>query len=69
MAVSVAVGMVWNWKRWLISAAIFHILFVFFFTTMFTNRRVNHGMVGSLGYWLEQQGVSVAANRSITTNL
>jgi uncharacterized protein (TIGR03663 family) len=58
MAVSVTVGMVWNWKRWLISAAIFHILFVFFFTTMFTNPQgLISGMVGSLGYWLEQQGV------------
>lgn len=58
MLVSVTVGMVWNWKRWLISAAIFHILFVFFFTTMFTNPQgLITGMVGSLGYWLEQQGV------------
>jgi uncharacterized protein (TIGR03663 family) len=58
MAVSITVGLVWNWKRWLISAAIFHILFVFFFTTMFTNPQgLATGMVGSLGYWLEQQGV------------
>lgn len=56
--VSITVGMVWNWKRWLISAAIFHMLFVFFFTTMFTNPQgLLTGMVGSLGYWLEQQGV------------
>ncbi|MFQ3566490.1 MAG: flippase activity-associated protein Agl23 [Aggregatilineales bacterium] len=57
-AISVTVGLVWNWKRWLISAAIFHILFAFFFTTMFTNPQgLATGMVGSLGYWLEQQGV------------
>lgn len=57
-AVSITVGLAWNWKRWLIAAAIFHILFVFFFTTMFTNPMgLVTGMIGSLGYWLEQQGV------------
>ncbi|MBC7809979.1 MAG: TIGR03663 family protein, partial [Burkholderiales bacterium] len=58
MAISVTVGLVWNWKRWLISATIFYALFTFFFTTMFTNMPgLATGMVGSLGYWLEQQGV------------
>lgn len=58
MLVSIAFGLSWNWKRWLISAAVFHILYVFFFTTMFTNPMgLATGMVGSLGYWLEQQGV------------
>ena len=32
--------------------------FAFFFTTMFTNPQgLATGMIGSLGYWLEQQGV------------
>lgn len=58
MAISIVVGLVWNWKRWLICAAIFHVLFAFFFTTMFTNvQGLASGMVGSLGYWIEQQGV------------
>jgi uncharacterized protein (TIGR03663 family) len=58
MAVSIVIGLVWNWKRWLICAAIFHILFIFFFTTVFTNiQGVGTGMIGSLGYWLEQQAV------------
>ncbi len=58
LAVSVVFGMAWSWKRWLISAIIFYSLFVFFFTTMFTNPMgLATGMVGSLGYWLEQQGV------------
>ena len=58
MAVAVVVGLAWDWKRWLICAAIFHILFVFFFTTVFTNiQGVGTGMIGSLGYWLEQQAV------------
>ena len=56
--VAIAAGLIWNAKRWLISAAVFHTLFVFFFTTMFTNvNGVGSGMIGSLGYWLEQQGV------------
>jgi predicted membrane-bound mannosyltransferase/DNA-binding beta-propeller fold protein YncE len=58
MAVSIVAGLIWNWKRWLICAAIFHILFVFFFTTVFTNiQGLGTGMIGSLGYWLEQQAV------------
>lgn len=58
MAVMIVVGCLWNWKRWLISAVIFHVLFVFFFTTVFTNiNGLGSGMIGSLGYWLEQQAV------------
>lgn len=58
LALSVVFGLLWNWKRWLIAAIIFYSLFVFFFTTMFTNPTgLATGMVGSLGYWLEQQGV------------
>lgn len=58
MSVSILFGVLWNWKRWLISAAIFYSLFVFFFTTMFTNPNgLVTGIIGSLGYWLDQQGV------------
>jgi len=58
IAVSVIVGAVWNWRRWLVCAIIFHVIFAFFFTTMFTNiNGLATGMIGSLGYWLEQQGV------------
>ncbi len=57
-AISIAVGLAWNWKRWLICATIFHVLFAFFFTTMFTNvQGLATGMIGSLGYWIKQQGV------------
>ena len=58
MALSLVIGLTWNWKRWLIAAAVFHILFAFFFTTVFTNiAGLGTGMIYSLGYWLEQQGV------------
>ena len=55
---SLVIGLTWNWKRWLIAAAIFHIIFAFFFTSVFTNiAGLGTGMIYSLGYWLEQQGV------------
>jgi uncharacterized protein (TIGR03663 family) len=57
-AVSVAIG--WWWKRrvWLIASAIFLGITIPFFTTFFTNGvGLGTGFVGSLGYWLEQQGV------------
>jgi uncharacterized protein (TIGR03663 family) len=57
MVIAFATGLVWNWKRYLISAAVFYVLFVFFFTTMFTNPQgLATGMIGSLGYWLQEQG-------------
>lgn len=52
------VGLWWNSRRWLIAAAIFHTIFLLLFTSFFTNPGGwTSGMVGSLGYWLEQQGV------------
>jgi uncharacterized protein (TIGR03663 family) len=57
MVIAFATGLLWNWKRYLISAAVFYILFIFFFTTMFTNPLgLATGMIGSLGYWLQEQG-------------
>lgn len=57
-AVSVAVGLTWNWRVWLTAAGVFMAIFAFFFTSMFTNGQgLASGMIGSLGYWLEQQGV------------
>ncbi len=56
--VAVAVGLSWNWRRWLPAAAVFLGIFAFFFTTVFSNQYgLVTGMIGSLGYWLEQQGV------------
>ncbi len=55
LAVSVIVGIAWDW-RWVIAAGIFYALCAFFFTTMFTNGRgMISGVIGSLGYWLGQQ--------------
>ncbi len=58
LAVSIALGVWWNWRRFLISAGIWYGIFVTLFTTVFTNGAgLASGMIGSLGYWLAQQGV------------
>ncbi len=55
MVAAVLVGLWWNPRRWLISAAVFYIPFVVFYTTLFTNMQgLATGAVGSLGYWLTQ---------------
>ncbi len=55
---AIALGLFWNSRQWLINAAIFYAIFGVFYTTVFTNGQgFFTGLVGSLGYWLEQQGV------------
>lgn len=55
---SAAVGMAWNWRNWPLAAVAFWVPFAVFFTTFFTNGNgLGTGVIGSLGYWLEQQGV------------
>jgi uncharacterized protein (TIGR03663 family) len=67
LVLSVAVGLMWGQQRrsaqegsntWLIAAGIHYAIFLVFFTTFFTNGYgIASGLVGSLGYWLEQQAV------------
>ncbi|HEX6385228.1 MAG TPA: flippase activity-associated protein Agl23, partial [Anaerolineae bacterium] len=58
LVVAILVGLWWNRRRWLIAAAIFHSIFFVLYTSVFTNPGGwASGMIGSLGYWLEQQGV------------
>ena len=58
-ALSMAIGLWWDRRRWLMCAGIFYAIFVPLFTTMFTNGQgFATGMVGQLGYWLSQQGVA-----------
>jgi uncharacterized protein (TIGR03663 family) len=57
-AMSTVAGLLWDWRKWTISVMLFYAIFAFFFTTMFTNPDgVGTGLIGSLGYWLEQQEV------------
>ncbi len=56
---AIAIGMLWNPRLWLNNAAAFYGIFVVFYTTFFTNGfGIVTGLFGSLGYWLEQQGVN-----------
>lgn len=56
--IAVAVGWWWKPRLWLLNAALFYAIFTVFYTTVFTNAGgFFTGLVGSLGYWLEQQGV------------
>lgn len=58
MVVAVLVGLWWNRRRWIIAAVIFYGIVLIFFTSVFTNLSGwTSGIVGSLGYWLEQQEV------------
>jgi uncharacterized protein (TIGR03663 family) len=56
--VAAIIGLWWNARLWLANAALFYGVFVVFYTTIFTNGAgFFTGLVGSLGYWLDQQGV------------
>ncbi len=56
---AIVMGLLWNRRLWLINAAIFYGIFIVFYTSIFTNGfGFITGLVGSLGYWLEQQGVN-----------
>ncbi len=54
-------GVIGYWRfgqRWFVAAGLFYAIDTVFFTTFFTNYKgLGTGYVGSLGYWLEQQGV------------
>ncbi len=53
-----AIGLFWNPFLWLQNAFVFYAIFTVFYTTFFTNGNgFLTGIVGSLGYWLSQQGV------------
>lgn len=55
---SAALGLFWNPRQWLINMGIFFAIFIPLFTTVFTNSLgFFTGLVGSLGYWIEQQAV------------
>lgn len=57
--IAAALGVLWNWRLWLLNMALFYGIFIVFYTSLFTNGfGFVTGLVGSLGYWLEQQGVN-----------
>ncbi len=55
---SVVIGFLWFRQRWLIAAGIFWAIELLFFTTFLTNGQgIGTGLIGSLGYWIDQQEV------------
>lgn len=57
IAATAVVGLAWNWRAWLIVAALFYVPFGLLYTTFLTNPDgFGSGMWNSLDYWLEQQG-------------
>jgi DNA-binding beta-propeller fold protein YncE/4-amino-4-deoxy-L-arabinose transferase-like glycosyltransferase len=58
LVISAVIGILWRPRTWLINAGLFYGIYVILYTTFFTNGRgFFTGIVGSLGYWLSQQGV------------
>ncbi|HLF28010.1 MAG TPA: SMP-30/gluconolactonase/LRE family protein [Anaerolineae bacterium] len=56
---AVIVGLRWGGKRWLKLAGLFLAITVTLFTTFFSNLDgIGTGFIGSLGYWLSQQGIA-----------
>lgn len=57
--IAAGIGLLWKPKLFLINTAIFYGIFTVFYTTVFTHGfGFVTGLVGSLGYWLEQQDVN-----------
>ena len=55
--ISIVVGLLWS-RNWWKYATVFWSIFIIFYTTVFTNAAgFFTGIIGSLGYWLVQQGV------------
>ncbi len=53
------IGIWWNWKVWALNIGVFWAIFTIFYTTLFTQGSgFAMGMMGALGYWMAQQGVT-----------
>jgi len=58
LLLAAAIGLAWDWRRWGIAMAVAAALYVPFYTTMFSHSLgLLTGSVGSLAYWLGNQGV------------
>jgi len=64
---SVIIGLMWNWRRWLLSAFIFYGIFFLLYTSFFgaflpenitVSSRLSSGLWGSVDYWVEQHDVA-----------
>jgi len=57
--IAIGLGLAWNARLWLANVALFYGVFIIFYTSLFSNGfGFVTGLIGSLGYWLEQQNVN-----------
>ncbi|MDY6918044.1 MAG: TIGR03663 family protein [Chloroflexota bacterium] len=57
--VCAAVGLRWNWRRWLVCVVVFYGVFALLYTSGFTNPSgFGSGLWGAVDYWVEQQAVA-----------
>lgn len=57
--IAILIGAWWNWKVWLVNVGSFWAIFTLFYTTLFTQGSgLPMGLMGALGYWMAQQGVT-----------
>ncbi|MBK9782275.1 MAG: TIGR03663 family protein [Anaerolineales bacterium] len=55
---AIAIGLIWNPEKWWKTSLVFWVPYTILYTTVFTNPNgFFTGTIGSLGYWLVQQGV------------
>lgn len=60
--VSIRLGLLWDRRRWPLLAALFSVIWLTLFTSVFTNwQGFFTGFWGSLGYWIAQQEVERAS--------
>jgi uncharacterized protein (TIGR03663 family) len=56
--ISIIIGFFWLGRRWTAAAGLFWAIEILFFTTFLTNGQgIGTGLIGSLGYWIDQQEV------------
>ncbi|MFW6125571.1 MAG: flippase activity-associated protein Agl23 [Chloroflexota bacterium] len=59
LGVCAAIGIRWDWRRWLLSALVFYGIFALLYTSFFTTPAgFVSGLWGSVDYWIEQQSVA-----------
>jgi predicted membrane-bound mannosyltransferase/DNA-binding beta-propeller fold protein YncE len=56
--INIGLGIWWNWRVFLTTMAVFYGIYTLFYTTLFSyGAGFFTGLIGSLGYWLDQQAV------------
>jgi len=57
--IALLIGIWWNWKIWALNIGTFWAIFAIFYTSLFTQGSgFPMGLMGALGYWMAQQGVT-----------